>query len=47
MKAQMFDFYENGYIHTRCLSYSEAEEMLERYQRIFPQHEYYYMPTEH
>jgi hypothetical protein len=27
---------ENGYIHTEALSLKDAEEMLERYERIFP-----------
>ena len=45
MKAQGFDFYENGYIHTDDLSLEAAKEMVERYSRIFPDSEFYYMPT--
>jgi len=33
--------FENGYIHTDGLTEADANEMLERYTRIFPQHEYY------
>lgn len=31
---------ENGYVHTDGLQKEQADEMLERYTRIFPQHEY-------
>ncbi len=45
MKAKKLAYalFENGYIHTRDLTKSEADEMLERYNRIFPQYEYYIM----
>ena len=31
---------ENGYVHTKNLSKADAEEMLERYSRIFSNIEY-------
>ena len=43
MKTKRFEFYENGYIHTSDLSKKDAEEMIERYTRMFPENEYYSM----
>ena len=37
---------ENGYPHTTDLTLSEAEEMLERYSRIFDSNEYCIVPDE-
>lgn len=46
MKNQKrYDFYEEGVIHTRGLTLKNAKEMVERYRRIFPNNEYYYMPA--
>lgn len=33
--------FEQGYIHTDGLSKKDADEMLERYTRIFPELEFY------
>lgn len=38
--ANKWALLENGYVHTDCLSKSDAEEMLERYSRIFNDIEY-------
>ena len=37
--------YEQGYVHTSGLTKAEAEEMLERYNRIFPDLEFYIMQS--
>ena len=39
-----YTFYENGYPHTTGLKLADAIEMLERYTRIFPDLEFYYLP---
>jgi hypothetical protein len=38
--ANKWALLENGYVHTDCLSKADAEEMLERYCRIFNDIEY-------
>ena len=38
--ANKWALLENGYVHTDCLSKADAEEMLERYSRIFSNIEY-------
>ncbi len=38
--ANKWALLENGYVHTDCLSKADAEEMLERYSRIFNDIEY-------
>ena len=41
--AKRYTLYENGSPHTTGLKLSDVKEMLERYNRIFPDNEYYYM----
>jgi hypothetical protein len=40
-RKSKWTLYENGYKHTGDLTKEQAEEMLERYTRIFPDLEFY------
>ena len=44
-KAEIFDFLENGYMHTEALKKADAIEMMERYQRTFPFLEFSLVPS--
>jgi hypothetical protein len=39
-KRQGYTLLENGYVHTTSLKLSEANEMLERHKRFFPELEW-------
>ncbi len=43
---QKWQLFENGYLHTSGLKKEDADEMLERHQRIFPELEFYIMQDE-
>lgn len=42
-----YNLIEDGIIHTDGLKLKDAEEMLERYQKTFPDSEYWIEPAEY
>ncbi len=40
-KNNLFQLVENGLVHTKWLTKEEADEMLNRHQRFFPECEWY------